>query len=203
MTSLLLVRHGHTGAVGERLVGRRPNVPLDAIGRAQAERLAAFFARAPLAAVYASPLERTADTAQAIAARHGLGVSLSDALLDLDFGSWTDRRLEELRAEPGFQRFNTHRAGVAPPTGEHPALMQSRMAVELCRLRDAHPGQLVAVVGHADPLRAAIAYFVGIPLDLARRLELEPGGVSWLELTVDDASLRYLNRAPEGLRWSD
>lgn len=198
MTSLLLVRHGRTSAVGRYLSGQTPHVSLDQTGRAQAEALGTFLAAAALRAVYASPLERTLETARAIARPHGLEVETRESLLDIDFGAWTGKDLVELDRQAAFQRFNAQRAAHAPPGGEHPVRVQCRMALELCRLRDEHPGELVAIVGHLDPLRSAIAYFLGVPLDLARRLELDPGSVTRLELTHDDAKLIYLNRDPSG-----
>ncbi len=197
-TTLFLVRHGTTDAVGQRLVGRHPDVPLNDAGRAQCERAATFLANLPLAAVYSSPLERALATARAVARPHGIDVRVRDALIDIEFGEWSNENLAALRDRPEFRRFNAQRAGHAPPGGEHAALVQARMVTELCRLRDAHPGAAIAVVGHADPLRAALAFFIGVAIDLARRLELDPGCVTRLELGDTDASLRFLNREPTG-----
>lgn len=193
MTTFYLIRHANTAAVGRRLVGRHPNVPLDDVGRSQLPALSAFLARAPLRAVYCSPLDRAAETARAVAEPHALDVRPREALTDIEFGTWSDRALSELSDEPSFRRFNSFRSGVAPPGGEHPVSVQSRLALELCRIRDTHHDEAVAVVGHADPLRAALAFFIGLPLDLARRLDIDPASVTRLELTLDDARLCYLN----------
>lgn len=193
MTTLYLIRHANTAALGKRLTGRRPNVPLDERGRAQLEALSELLARAPLRAVYSSPLDRAAETARAVARPHGLEVRLREPLADIEFGTWSDRALSELAGEPSFRRFNAFRSGTTPPEGEHPASVQCRLALELCRIRDQHPDDAVAVVGHADPLRSALAFFVGIPLDLIRRIELEPASVTRLDLTFDDVRLCYLN----------
>jgi probable phosphoglycerate mutase len=194
-TTFFLVRHGSTDALGHRLSGRLPNVPLNGAGREQTERLAALLAPVPLHAVYSSPLERAEQTARALARPHGLEVRVLENLTDIDFGAWTDQPLGALRDRQDFRRFNAQRAGHAPPGGEHPALVQARMVTELCRLRDAHPGAAVAVVGHADPLRAALAFFLGVALDLARRIELDPASVTRLELSETDARLCFSNRS--------
>ena len=80
MTRLLLIRHGTTDAVGQRLVGRLPGIPLNAKGRAEVAALGARLAGAALAAVYSSPLERALETASAIAAPHGLEPVLRETL---------------------------------------------------------------------------------------------------------------------------
>lgn len=200
MTSFYLVRHGHIDTLGRRLVGSRPDVPLDELGRSQVVALAERLAELPVEAVYSSPLDRALTTARAIARPHGLDVVPRQALADVEFGEWSGRLLEELRPDPVFRAFNSHRTGVAPPGGEHPAVVQGRMVAELCRLRDAHPGQTIVVVGHGDPLRAVLAAFTGVPLDLARRLELDPASVTRLDLEREDATLRFLNLDVERAR---
>jgi broad specificity phosphatase PhoE len=196
MVQLLLIRHGHTEAVGRRLVGRMPNVPLDALGREEASRLAVYLAKTRLDAVYSSPIERALETARAIAAPHGLEVERRDRLTELDFGEWTGALVESLRGDAANRHFNVHRAGNRAAGGEHGVEVLARMAVELTELRDRHADGIVAVVGHADPLRAALAHFIGVPLDLARRFELDTGSVTRLDLWPEDASLRYVNRLP-------
>lgn len=195
MTMLCLVRHGTTDAVGAWLSGRMTGVPLNREGAEQAARLGAFFASAPLAAVYSSPLERAVQTATAIALSHGLPVQQRADLTDIDFGEWTGRSLNELRGDNAFHRFNQHRALGCPPKGEPAFDVQARMVRALSEIARLHPRSSVVVVGHADPLRAALAFFLGMSLDLALRLEISPGSVSRLELG-EDVSLACLNQLP-------
>jgi probable phosphoglycerate mutase len=199
MTQLLLVRHGHTEAVGHRLVGRLANVHLDARGRKEAVRVAESLADLAIDAVYSSPLERTVETARAIASPHGLEPELREGLIEFDFGEWTGALIDELRGDERNRCFNAHRSAQRAPGGEYAVEMQMRMVRELCELRERYPAGVVVVVGHADPLRAAVAHFTGIPLDLARRLELDTGSLTRLDLWPDDACLRYLNRTPGSL----
>jgi len=196
MTRVFLVRHGHTEAAGQRLVGRLPNVHLDALGREEASRVGQSLSWTALDAVYSSPLEHAVETARAIAEPHGLELEVRDGLNEVNYGEWTGLRIHDLRPDDRFRRFNAQRGGNRAPGGEHGAEIQGRMVRELSELRDLHPEGNIAVVGHADPLRAALAHFSGIPLDLAHRLELGTGSLSLLELWPSDASLRYLNRPP-------
>jgi probable phosphoglycerate mutase len=193
MTTLLLIRHGMTDAVGRQLTGRLGGVHLNEQGRTEVEALSARLRSTPLAAVYASPLERAMETARAVAQPHALEVIPREALLESDFGTWSGRMLADLDTDVEFRRFNSNRSGTCPPAGEHMSVIQARMVNELLRIRDAHPDQSVAVVSHGDPLRAVICAFAGISIDLMQRLEISPASVSVLRLTPDSVSLLRLN----------
>src|SRR5688572_768537 len=95
MTMLVLVRHATTASTGKRL-GGRTQAPLDDAGRAQAEAAAQRLADLPFKAIYASPLQRTFETAQIVAAPHRLQVRPDDGLLEVEYGRWTDRPLKPL-----------------------------------------------------------------------------------------------------------
>jgi probable phosphoglycerate mutase len=190
MTTLLLIRHGMTDAVGRRLTGRLPGVPL---GRKQVLALAERLRSLPLAAIYASPLERTMETARAVAEPHGLEVIPDEAVIESDFGELSGRTMTELESVPEWKRFNTHRSGTRVPGGEHMLEVQARVTSALLRIRDAHPERVVAVVSHADPLRGALCALAGISIDLMQRIELSPAGVSVVWLTRDAVSVRSIN----------
>src|SRR5438093_9843815 len=89
-TLVLLVRHGHTPTTGKLLPGRARGLHLSDSGRAQAEGVAdRIAALKKVDAVYASPLERTRETAAPIAKARGLRVRTDKGLLELDIGAWT------------------------------------------------------------------------------------------------------------------
>ncbi|HYP23368.1 MAG TPA: histidine phosphatase family protein, partial [Actinomycetota bacterium] len=74
MTTLWLVRHGVTSHTGHKLSGWMPDVHLTDEGREQADAAAELLSSMNLEAVYSSPIDRTRETAAAMAARHGLPV---------------------------------------------------------------------------------------------------------------------------------
>jgi broad specificity phosphatase PhoE len=193
VTLIWLVRHGMTDAVGRRITGRLPGFSLSQHGRAQVARLAERLGRARLAAVYTSPLERALETARAIASRHELRPVIRPALTDVEFGSWSGQSLEELEGVPAWRRFNAFRSGSRPPGGEHISEVQTRMVVELEALRLEHPSDCIAVVSHADPIRAAIGFYLGVTADLQQRLGLDPASLTLLELGSERVTLRLLN----------
>jgi probable phosphoglycerate mutase len=181
-TVALLIRHGHTDAVGQRLVGRLPGVGLSLRGKAEVAALAARLACTRLAAVYSSPLERAVRTAEPIAAVHRLDVTSLDSLTELDFGEWTGRTFDALDRLPAWRRFNTHRATAPVPGGETALDVQRRVVRMLDQLRITHPHETVALVSHQDVIRTAILHCAGVSLDLFDRFEVSPASITALSL---------------------
>jgi probable phosphoglycerate mutase len=200
MTFFLLVRHGSTDALGSRLTGRLSGFSLNQEGKQQAARLADSLSTWPLSAVYSSPLSRAQETAAALAAPHRLNVVERASLTDLDFGAWSGVTLQKLREDPVFAAFNSYRPGTPPPGGEHAIEAQSRVVLELLALRALHPSELIVVVGHLDPLRSALAFFLGVALVQGQALQISPGSGSLLELRDDGTCLHFLNADAAGLR---
>ncbi|HID61511.1 MAG TPA: MSMEG_4193 family putative phosphomutase [Anaerolineae bacterium] len=176
-TQLLLIRHGLTDWVGRRLPGWMPGIHLSEEGRQQAEALARRLASLPIEAIYASPLERAVETAEAIAAPHGLSVQLRENLGEVRIGEWTGRTIKEL-AEEEWLTIQFYPSGMNIPGGETMPEMQARVVAELDAIRKAHPGATVAVVSHADVIKAAVAHYVGLHLDLFQRLVVYPASLT-------------------------
>ena len=181
MTVFLLVRHAHHDRVGRGLAGRT-DVPLSAEGSAQAERLARRLEREGLDALQTSPLLRTRQTAEAVARRCGIEVEIAPDIVEVDFGDWTGRSFDELEQDGRWRRWNAFRSAGHCPAGESMAQVQMRFVSHLIRLHEDRPGTRVALVGHADPIRAVLAYWLGVPLDLFLRIEVSPASISAVEL---------------------
>lgn len=185
MTQILLIRHARNDWVGDRLAGLTPGVHLNAQGRADAAALAARLAEHPLDAVYASPLERTVETAAFIARPHGLTVSLLPGVIEVDFGTWTGQSLEALRKEPLWAGVQFHPSAARFPDGETVRGAQSRAVDAIEGLRQVHPDGRVAVVSHADIIRLVLAHYVGAHLDHFQRILIAPTSVSVIQLLPD------------------
>jgi probable phosphomutase (TIGR03848 family) len=192
-TTVLLVRHGMTDYVGRALAGRSTDVHLNPEGRQQAERLAARLAHYPLSALYSSPLERALETAAPLAAARSLDVRLCEGAMELDFGEWTGRTMAELEADPLWTRFNTERTATRAPGGELMSEAQSRMIGAVEALRGRHAGAAIALVSHADVIRAALAHYAGISLDVMSRFDIRPASVSAVRLWDDWAVILCVN----------
>lgn len=180
-TKLLLIRHATNDLlVTHRLGGRMPGVHLNDQGRAEAEALADRLARTDLAAVYSSPMERALETAQAVAARHGLEVRVHPGLHEVDCGAWSGAPIPQVRGDPRWRALESYPTLNPYPGGETIWQVQTRIVAALEEIRAAHADQTVAVVSHADPIRAAVAHYIGLPLDLFRRLLISPASLTVL-----------------------
>ncbi len=178
-TTVLLVRHGQTPSTGTTLPGRAKGLHLADTGRAQAEAAAARIAKLDkVTAVYASPLERTRETAAPIAAGLGLRVKTDRGLLEADFGDWTGRALKELARLPEWKTVQRYPSGFRFPGGESFTEMQTRITATLAKLAAAHRGETIVAVSHADPIKAALADAFGTHLDLFQRIVVSPCSVS-------------------------
>jgi probable phosphomutase (TIGR03848 family) len=178
-TLVLYVRHGTTPTTGAVLPGRAPGLHLAESGREQAERAAGRIAAlGDIAAVYASPLERTRETAAPIARATGRRVRINRSLVECDFGTWTGARLADLRKLPEWSIVQQSPSRFRFPSGESFAEMQLRITSGVDRLVADHPGERIVVVSHADPIKAAVAQALGTPLDLFQRIVVSPCSVS-------------------------
>jgi probable phosphomutase (TIGR03848 family) len=182
VATLVLIRHATTPTTGKRLGGWTPGVHLDAGGREQAERVAGRLAAAPVAAVYASPLERTQETARILARPHDLRVRTRRGIGEVDFGEWTDRPLGQLRRRKAWELVQRAPSRVTFPGGESIRAVQARAVDTLEDLAAAHGDDLVVVVSHADVIKAAIAHYLAMPLDAFQRLVVAPASVSVVHL---------------------
>jgi probable phosphoglycerate mutase len=188
-TLVLLVRHGTTPTTGKVLPGRATGLHLADTGRAQAEKVADRLQRwsaagpaskdgqrptARITAVYASPLERTRETAAPIAKHLGLRVQTHRGLLECDFGQWTGAQLKDLMKRPEWATVQRYPSGFRFPGGESFTAMQARIVDTIAELCRHHPGEAVVAVSHADPIKAAVADALGSHLDLFQRIVISP-----------------------------
>lgn len=199
MTTILLVRHATTATTGKRLGGWTPGVHLDDRGVWQAEETAAAVAASHLhvAAVYASPLERTQDTARIIARAVGVRVRTRRGLGEVDYGEWTNRPLGQLRRRKDWTVIQQTPSRFTFPGGESIRDAQARVVAELEDLAADHPEEVIACVSHADIIKAAVAHFVGMPLDTFQRIMVSPASISVLALPPGRAPMLLgLNEVP-------
>jgi probable phosphoglycerate mutase len=177
---VLLVRHGKTPTTGATLPGRAPGLHLAEAGVAQAESAAARIGGSgrTVTAVYASPLERTRETAAPIARALGLRTKIHRGLLECDFGEWTGAELKALMKLPEWSTVQRYPSGFRFPGGESFTEMQARISGAISELVARHPGETIVAVSHADPIKAAVAAAMGTHLDLFQRIVVSPCSIT-------------------------
>lgn len=198
MPILLLIRHGENDySKTGRLAGRLPGVRLNERGRQQAEQLAKALANAPLAAVYSSPLERAMETAEAIAQSHDLRVGQIPGLLEANIGDWQGKSIRRLALTKYWRVIQGAPSRARHPGGESFAETQTRIVSALEEVMARHKDRdFIACVFHADPIKLAVAHYIGLPLDNFQRLACDTCSVTMLALSQVSAHLVWLNRRP-------
>ncbi|MFF8968288.1 bifunctional RNase H/acid phosphatase [Streptomyces sp. NPDC014995] len=197
--TFVLLRHGETLLTPEkRFSGSGGSDPsLSAVGREQAERVAAALARrGTIQHIVASPLARTRQTAGAVAARLGLEVDIDDGLRETDFGAWEGLTFGEVR-ERHPDDLNAWLADPeAEPTGggESFAATATRIAATRDKLVAAYAGRTVLLVTHVTPIKTLVRLALGAPPESLFRMELSAASLSVVAYYADgNASVRLLN----------
>jgi len=198
MPLLLLIRHGENEFVKTgKMAGQLPGVHLNERGRKQAADLADALKQVPLKAIYASSLERAVETAEPIAKGHKLEIQLRPQLMDNDIGKWHGRTLKQLRRIKKWKIVQQAPSRFTFPEGESFLETQTRIATCLDEIAASHKQKdVVAVIFHADPIKLAVAYYLGMPLDHFQRLACDTASVTVLYLSETGAHLIKLNQKP-------
>jgi probable phosphomutase (TIGR03848 family) len=199
-TLVLLVRHGRTPTTGASLPGRAPDLHLSDKGIAQAETAARRIAALKsVAAVYASPMERTRETAAPIARGRKLRVRKAAGLIECDFGQWTGQKLSKLRKLPEWRTVQRYPSGFRFPGGESFGEMQSRAVDAIHDLVRTHPGETIVAVSHADVIKAVVAAATGTHLDLFQRIVVSPCSITAILYTPDGPVVLTVNSTGDDL----
>jgi probable phosphoglycerate mutase len=198
MPLLLLIRHGENDYVKSgKMAGRIPGVHLNERGRKQAQALAEALKDVPLRAIYSSPLERAMETAIPIAETSGLAVQREEGLLETNVGDWQGKSLKRLYLNRHWKVVQRAPSRAQFPNGETFYDCQNRIVSTLDAILSRHKRRdIVACVFHADPIKLAVAHYIGLPLDHFQRLGCETGSVTALHIHETGAHLMTLNQRP-------
>ncbi|MGH7930670.1 MAG: histidine phosphatase family protein [Candidatus Binatia bacterium] len=190
MTIFYFVRHAATDFLGWKISGRAPEVHINDSGRKQAAQLPSRFGARRIDAVYCSPQTRARETAQPLADCAGKDVVIAGELDELDFGSWTGKTYDELSGLPEWRRFNSARGTTRIPDGELLLEVQARIIAFTERIYQRDAAASIVIVSHGDVIRAALTFFLGMPLEFMPRFEVSPASTSIV--TMDAGNPRVL-----------
>jgi probable phosphoglycerate mutase len=191
----LLLRHGQTPMSVQKRYAGRTDVPLTEAGLAQAAAAAKRLASAGIDAIVASPLQRTVQTAEAVAAVTGLPVTTDEGFRETDFGAWDGLTFAEVR-----ERWPTEMAAwlgdpqVAPPGGESFAEVSERVTAALARVLAGRTGQRILIVSHVTPIKTLVAAALLAPPAALFRMHLDVAALCEIDWYADGpAVLRSFN----------
>jgi broad specificity phosphatase PhoE len=194
-----LVRHGETEWNRDGRVMGRLAVPLSDEGRRQVRALIPMLTELGSRVVWTSPLPRARETAEGIASGlGGLPLHVEEGLTEVDYGDWAGRTFAEIVADPAYRDYlrDPDHAG-APGRREGLSQVRDRVCAALGRIAETTGGEPALVVSHGDPIRLAIGACLGLDLAEVRRLRVDNGAVSAVELTGDWAEVKFVNVRPD------
>ena len=198
MVLLLLIRHGENDYSKKgRFAGRLPGIHLNDRGKQQAEELRKALAETPLRAIYSSPLERAVETAEPIAKARNLKIIQEPGLLESDIGKWQGQSVRRLAMTKYWRIIQQAPSRAGHPEGETFLQTQTRITTTLDKICKSYkPRDIIACVFHADPIKLAVAHYLGLPLDHFQRLACDTASVTLLAIGDSGAQLIWLNRRP-------
>jgi probable phosphoglycerate mutase len=182
MTIATLLRHGETPLSIEKRFSGRGDAALTDRGLAQAEAAAARLVGVGFDVIVSSPLRRTRQTAEAVAAKAGLDVVVEDGFAETDFGEWEGATFGEIgKQSPEQLRAWLDDPNLAPPGGESMATTAKRVQAARERTIAAYPDQKVLVVTHVTPIKLLLRDALDAPLHTVFRIHIDPASISAID----------------------
>jgi broad specificity phosphatase PhoE len=197
MPTLLLIRHGDNDYLAKnKLPGHLPGIHLNKHGNEQSSLLAESLSSMPIKAIFCSPLERAIETATPLAKSMKLEIQIRPGLIDGDVGEWAGRSWKVLRRNKLWKIIQQSPSRFQFPGGESFVQIQARVVACLDEIVEADKKEMVAVFFHADPIKLAIAHYLGLPVDNFQRLTIASGSISIMNMTGSNGQLLAMNLMP-------
>lgn len=195
MSKLVFVRHGRTAWHAEGRYAGTADIPLDDVGRRQAEAVVECLKGDDIDCVYSSPLSRCLELARLVAAGHGLEVKVDDRLREIDLGRWDGEKYEEIVEKDGelLRKWTEDPTSVTVPGGESLADVQERSMEWFRGVIAEHPRATVLASSHGGPIRAVLAGMLGLPLSNVFRLTVDLASISVVNYKGEFSNLGVLN----------
>lgn len=202
MALVILVRHGQTDDnVSGKISGQGP-APLNARGKEQIQAAAEVIACLGITHIFSSPLVRARQTADILAQRLQIEVEEVSDLREVEYGDWEGKHFQEVRGHPVAQQVFHDPIQAVFPNGESLPDVQRRGVQAIESVHRAHPQGVVVLVSHGDVIRTALAHYLAMPFNAYRRINLDNGALSVLELFQDWVHVKAINFVPQvGKLW--
>jgi broad specificity phosphatase PhoE len=189
-----IVRHGETEYNKEELFRGRKDVPLNDVGKKQAERLGTYFEGKTVARIFASPLARAQQTAQGISKKANAPVETIEEFTDMDFGAWEGVALKEVeRLYPReFLLWKETPQNLKVKDGESLAKVRQRMRKGMERILSGKERDCV-IVTHRVLCKLMVLYALNIPNSRFWGMKFDPASVSLIERRGRDMTIYAIN----------
>ena len=191
-TRLCIVRHGETAWNAEHRVQGQLDVPLNAIGHAQALAASKVLGIEKFSAIYSSDLSRARQTAEPTATRLAMKVFLDPDLRERHYGIFERLTYAEVKKmfPRDYARFEARDPDYAFRTGESLKDFSARSIAVISRIAERHPGESVLVFTHGGILDKLYRYVTGLPLSAERTFGIPNAGLNRIELVADKWQIR-------------
>jgi probable phosphomutase (TIGR03848 family) len=199
MHEIFLIRHGRSTANNKGvLAGRLPGIELDEVGVKQASAVAQYLTQFDIKVIYSSPLERCINTAKIIKEPHKkiTKISIDKNFLECDYGSWSGKKISKLSILPLWKIIQKTPSQVTFPKGESMLEMANRANNGLLKILEEHKKKpiKIAIVSHADVIKAVLAFAMGLHLDNFQRLIVDPASISKINWNKGSFYVDYINQ---------
>lgn len=198
MAKIVLLRHAHSTANNSGiLAGQISGISLSAAGIGQSQELMQRIGRSKFDSIRVSPMQRCEETISPwISSRFSSGLekySIDDGLIEMDYGSWSGRKLSTLRREPLWKIIQATPSKVKFPDGERFTSMQKRALASVQSAVKSKKNGTHLFVSHGDVIKAIIAGLIDLKLDNFQSLVIDPASISILDVDAHGARLIMFN----------
>jgi broad specificity phosphatase PhoE len=195
MTRIFVVRHGETDGNQKKIYRGRWDLPLNQNGMAQVRKAGEALKPVHLDAIFTSPLLRTRQTAEAVAARQDVEPEEDESLIDIDYGDWT--RLPDAEVAEKFpdlyRQWRQSPETVLFPGGEGLPSVRARVEPVLKKLAEQHPDQAIALASHRVPIKLLLCAALGLPDSAFWQIQIDPASISALDYHDGKFNLIFQN----------
>ncbi|OGP28890.1 MAG: hypothetical protein A2038_04155 [Deltaproteobacteria bacterium GWA2_57_13] len=202
METFFLLRHGETTWNKNGRVMGRLEVPLNRTGIAQARHVVKLTAHLDIDAIYSSPLKRSLQTARILAQGMKVPVKIDPQLTEVAFGRWEGYQFQQLIRDQVYHRFLKTPLTAKVPGGETMRDVQKRGIEALRRAARKYPQGRILFVTHGDVIRAILCHHLRLPLAEFRRLRIDNGSLTALEVNGPWVECKFINYLPGLIRVS-
>lgn len=197
MALFLLIRHGEAdGNRTAQVMGHAP-IPLNSKGREQAKRVAELVSSFRIDHLFSSPILRALQTAEIIATPLKLQITVEKGLQEVDYGKWEGRYYHEFPQDTFYDQLIADPIHTSFPGGESLGQVQQRGVRLIQQLSQNTLDKTMALVSHGDPIRGIVAHYLNIPLSDFRKIRIDNGSISTLEVIGSKAEFKTINQVTE------